>query len=226
MQRRTALLIAPVLLQFLTHSTMSNSTEEILHPPGRLKFELGVAEEQTAGHARVRVTLLGNGAQPKYPGSQLTVNGQALEEKPLSKQGVWYTAEVPLAPTYDFAFSLADGQTVMSHRQTARTFSTQMPAKVSRSQGLQLPFLLKPALPTDGIELEFRPERLTGNDPRTLRVKPRLEEGRLLVVAADLLLLPSGPADLLVGMYGGTSRQGAISLRYAVLHRGRVMVTD
>lgn len=226
MQRRQALLTAPLLLHCLTHPTMSSSTEDTLHPPDRLKYELGVAEEQTSGHARVRVTLLGNGAQPKYPGSRLTVNGHALEEKPLSKQGVWYTAEVPLAPTYDFAFNLADGHTVMAHRQTARTFSTQLPAEVSRSRGVQLPFLLKPALPTDGIELEFRPERPMDGDSRTLRVKPRLEEGRLIVAAADLLRLPSGPADLLVGLYGGTSRQGAISLRYAVLHRGRVVVTD
>jgi len=204
---------------------MSNSTENSLYPPEKLRFELGVAEEKSVRHARVRVTLLGNGAQPTYPGSQLTVNGRTLQEKPLSKQGVWYSAEVPLAESYEFAYTLSGGQSVMAHRQSARAFSAELPAEVSRSQGLRLPFLLEPPSTDDGFELEFRPEQAM-RDPRAIRFKPTVEDGRLIVPSAELARLPPGPASLLVGWYSGTARKGAVSSRHAVLYRRQVVVND
>lgn len=223
MRRRRFSLASSFFPTLMLTPMMANSSEEVLHLPSRLKFELGVSEEFSAGHARVRVTLLGNGAQRMYPGSHLTVNGVALEEKPLSKQGVWYVAEVPLSPTYDFSFTAADGQSLLAHREAARTFNAQVPKALVLAQGLQIPFLLSPALPGDVIELEFRPERPMG-EPRALRVKPRLEEGHLIVPASELVRLPMGPAALLVGLYGANSRQGAVSMRYAVLRRVTITV--
>ena len=91
------------------------------------------------------------------------------------------------------------------------------------AQGLQIPFVLTPALPGDDIELEFRPDLPMG-DPRTLRVRPRLEDGRLIVPSSELLRLPLGQASLLVALYGRETRDGAVSMRYAVMHRTVVQV--
>ena len=220
---RRSFLRATAFCPTLMLTPMAHSSEDVLSPPSRLKYELSVSEEMSSGHARVRVTLVGNGAQRTYPGSRLLVNGAALQEKPHSKQGVWYQAEVPLAPAYDLTFTTAEGQTLVAHRETARTFSAQVPKSLVLAQGLQIPFLLTPAQAGDVIELEFRPERPMG-DTRALRVKPRVEAGRLIVPAGELASLPLGTATLLVGLYGANSRQGAVSSRYAALLRTTIKV--
>lgn len=221
-RRRFALVTSLFPTLMLTHR-MANSSEEVLHPPSRLKFSLGVSEEMSVGHARVRVTVLGNGAQRIYPGSRLMVNGVPLQEVPHSKQGVWYQAEVPLAPGYDVTFTTSEGQSLLEHRVIARTFSAHVPETITLAQDLKIPFVLTPAHPGDAISLEFRPDRPMG-DLRALRVDPRVEEGQLIVPAVEISRLPPGPVALLVGLYGANSRQGAVDTRYAVLHRTTIRV--
>jgi hypothetical protein len=63
-------------------------------------------------------------------------------------------------------------------------------------------------------------------DSRAIRFQPRIVAGQLIISAGDLAPLPIGPSSLLLGMYAAKSRNGAASIRHAVLHRIRIDVAD
>jgi hypothetical protein len=199
-----------------------------LHPPEKLRYELGVSEERHAGYARVRVTLLGNGAQPIYQGSVLSVNGHALQEQALRKQGVWYTANIPLAEHYAFAYVLSTGATAMTHLEKSRAFHAALPTSISISQGASIAYTLGEESGSSSVVLEIKPLQQT-IDPmnrQTLRLEP-LRNGQFLrVEPSSWSTLRPGSAEMNAIHYAKPYREGKISSRFAAYYRATVNITE
>lgn len=204
---------------------MAASAADHLDPAAPVRASISVSVRNAEETAIVSMTFQASGLQLLAPGGRATVNDVELQPQRLQKQGFAYRGQVKRSARYSVQYALGSGTEVRLHEIEDRLFVPELPASVSRSRGMALPFKGPPVGPGERLFLELSGGE--GSSRWGVVLRHTQEGGRILVPASALADARLGKAQLYVGISRRDVRQpDSLAVAFGAGSEAAVQVTD
>lgn len=206
---------------------MQNSIAiEFLDETGPVKVTFTISDRIDSDHVSASVTFSAKGLQPVDPrGGVVAINGQPMTAKKLQKQGFWYPLDIQKSDRYQLNVKRSRNTFESVYTILPRKFIPKLPANVSRSQDIVIPYEGPVISKTERLFITLGSmESEEAGQLWEITPKSKVDGNQIIIVSKELEKAKQGSANLYVGLSSFQQPVGSLNkLTYAV---GKAMIVN